>query len=542
MTHTARLSASIVAGVLLAIAGGTAAKAETTGCEQLTGLKFPASSISLPSSGGEVTAARMVQDGEGGKANGAYCRVQGAILPADPKAPRILWQVNLPEHWNHKAVQFGGGGYNGNIPDTLGPVVLGSELSATPLARGFITFASDSGHQAPDADDASFALNDEALENFGWQHIRKTLDAMRVVAKAHYGEAPRRTYFTGGSTGGREALTAASRWPEAYDGILSNYPTAAFMGLRLWGAVLTRAVYDDESAGWIPPKLVNQIAAEALKSCDALDGAADGLVSNPDACRAKAPALLESLRCKPGATSPDCLSPLQVERSIAVYHDGYKLPYQLANGFQTYPGYNSLEGITMQLGSQSAYLNPPVSGPNAHHSSRADQFMRYFVARKTDLDIRNINVLVPGPYTDRIIQLSKMIDATNPDFTKFAAYGGKIILLQGDDDPSVSPLVNRGLYEAVVAHSGQQAADKFMRFYLVPGLAHGGGRFSPVWENLTALDNWVENDVPPAGQVIVDGTKTATRGRTRPLCDYPTWPKYKGSGDINAAASFTCER
>jgi hypothetical protein len=79
-----------------------------------------------------------------------------------------------------------------------------------------------------------------------------------------------------------------------------------------------------------------------------------------------------------------------------------------------------------------------------------------------------------------------------------------------------------------------------MRFYLIPGLAHGGGKFSPTWDNLTALDNWVENGVPPAAPVVVDATKTATKGRTRPLCEYPTWPKYKGSGDINSASSFSC--
>ena len=100
--------------------------------------------------------------------------------------------------------------------------------------------------------------------------------------------------------------------------------------------------------------------------------------------------------------------------------------------------------------------------------------------------------------------------------------------------------MNANLYKSVVARMGEEKVDGFMRFYLIPGLAHGGGKFSPTWDNLTALDNWVENGVPPTAPIVVDATKTATKGRTRPLCEYPTWPKYKGSGDINSASSFSC--
>ena len=151
------------------------------------------------------------------------------------------------------------------------------------------------------------------------------------------------------------------RWPEAYDGILSNYPTASFVGLRLWGAALARAVYDDNSAGWIPPGLVNRIAADAVEACDALDGAADGLVSNPDACRGRADTFIEGLRCKNGETGhPEhCLTTAQIERTINIYHKGYSLPYKLADGIDNYQGYNSLEGITCN----SARSLPTASRP-----------------------------------------------------------------------------------------------------------------------------------------------------------------------------------
>jgi hypothetical protein len=541
-TSAAALGAAFVCGS----AGTVPAAAVTSGakesCERLAGLKIDAGAISLPTSGAEVTDATFVDAARADNSNGEFCQVRGAIDPVDRNAPKILWQVNLPTHWNRKALQMGGGGYNGSIPDTLTKPTLGLDTVPTPLAQGYMTFASDSGHQAPNADDASFGMNDEAMLNYGYMHIKKTLDVARHLTQSRYGSTPRRVYFSGGSTGGREGLTAAMRWPETYDGILTNYPTASFVGLRLWGAALARAVYDDNSAGWIPPGLVNRIAADAVAACDALDGAADGLVSNPEACRGRADAFIEGLRCKNGETGhPEhCLTTAQIERTINVYHEGYSLPYKLADGIDDYQGYNSLEGITMQLGSQPAYREPPVSGPNAHHSSRAHEFMQSFVARRDDFSLLGFDIRNPGPLKDRIVHLSEQIGATKSDWESFRARGGKIIWVQGNDDPSVSPYVNANLYKSVVARMGEEMVDGFMRFYLIPGLAHGGGKFSPTWDNLTALDNWVENGVPPAAPIVVDATKTATKGRTRPLCEYPTWPKYKGSGDINSASSFSC--
>ncbi|MFW7348794.1 MAG: tannase/feruloyl esterase family alpha/beta hydrolase [Pigmentiphaga sp.] len=473
---------------------------------------------------------------------GEYCEVLGAIKSVDAAAPDIHFQVNLPSDWNGKGLQFGGGGYNGSIPNTLAKAPLGSNTAPVPLALGYMTFASDSGHQAPDADDASFALNDEALLNYGYMHIKKTRDVASVVAEMRYGSSPRRMYFAGGSTGGREALTAAQRFPDAYDGVISNYPTANFLGLRLWGAALARAVYDDESEGWIPPAMVNAIASTALAACDALDGVADGLVSNMAACRQRAPALLDALRCKSGETGhPDnCLTDVQIEKTIAVYHDGYTIPYSFANGIRAYAGYNSLEGITMQLGSQAAYIEPPQSGPNAHHASRADQFVKYFVARDPAFSLLSFDIQNPGAYQDRIVSLSGTIGATSPDYSAFKARGGKILWVQGLDDPSVSPYANAALYESVVAKYGKGATDDFVRFYLVPGLAHGNGKFVPAWENLAILDAWVEKGEPPPAAPIAFDNNTATKNRSRPLCVYPMWPKFDGTGDVNLAASFSC--
>jgi feruloyl esterase len=529
-----------------ALAAGLAAPAAAqpadpaAACAALRGLRIAAGGITLPTSGAEVTETRHVAAGEPGNQNGAYCLVRGAIRPVDQAAPSILFQANLPAHWNRRALQFGGGGYNGRIPNTLGPETHGLANAPTPLARGYLTFAGDSGHQAASNDDASFALNAEALHNFGYAHIRKTLDAVRHIAEARYGAAPRRVYFNGGSTGGREGLTAAMRWPEAYDGVITWYPVTAYMGLRIWGAMLARAVYEDDSAGWIPPQMVERIARESLARCDRLDGAEDGLVSNVTACRAASPAALEALRCPAGESRADCLTPAQIDRTMRVYHQGYSLPYAFAGGTSDYLGYNSLEGITMQIGSERALRSPPRSGPNAHHVDRAYQFFRYFVNGGRDLDMRTLDVASPGPVRDRILEISRLFDATKTDLSAFASRGGKLIFLQGNDDPSVSPHENTRFYRRIVETMGRERADGFLRYFLIPGLAHGGGRFAPTWGSVEALDNWVENGIPPQGLVVTDATNSPTRGRTRPLCAYPTFPRHRGEGDVNSAASFTC--
>ncbi|MES5048265.1 tannase/feruloyl esterase family alpha/beta hydrolase [Rhizobium nepotum] len=528
--------------MVLASPAVAASKDPATLCSAIATLFIPASSISLPTTGVTIQSATLVKASDPANQNGEYCKVIGQITPVDPDAPDIIWQINLPTAWNGKLLQYGGGGYNGSIPPTTDKTTLGLGVVPTPLAQGYVTFGSDSGHQAPNADDASFARKDEAMLNYGYMHIKKTLDVAKAVIAGRYHRPVTRVYFQGGSTGGREGLTAASRWPESYDGILTNYPTANFVGLRLWGAGLARAVYDDNSAGWIPPKLVERIAEEALKSCDGLDGAEDGLVSNMRGCRAQSAALVERLACRTDITGrpEDCLTKAQIDRTLKIYHEGYSLPYTLENGIDAYPGYNSLEGIMMQLGSELQIRTPPVSGPNAHHSSRSFEFLQNFVQRDQPLDLLSFDIHQPGKLKDRIIELSDVIGATRTDWSDFSARGGKIIWLQGNDDPSVSPLGNAKLFESIVSKMGEGKVKEFMRFYLVPGLAHGGGRFSPTWDNLTALDNWVENGVPPSNPIVVDATKTPTKGRTRPLCEYPGWPKYKGEGDVALASSFIC--
>ena len=516
-------------------------------CAKLMGMQILPQDIGLPTTGADVTSAVFVRATDAGNANGEYCRVLGAIHPVDPAAPVINFRVNMPTNWNGKAFQPGGGGYDGNIPNTTGKTTLGS--GTPPLTLGYMTFADDSGHTALDSNDASFAVNDEALLNFGYMHIKKARDVAFEIARARYGKWPKRLYFSGGSTGGREGLTAAQRWPDDYDGILSNYPTANFLGLRLWGSFLEHAEYPDQSkpptdpayaAGFIPPALANEIATYAVAQCDGLDGVVDGLVANIPACRALSDQVIDHFKCS--ATRPtNCLTPTFIARTNQVYHRGYTLPYPLANGIMRYEGYNSLESVIMDLGTNPHLFNPVQDGPNAHHVARADQFVKYFVTRDPNFNLDTFDPVHPGVWLAKVQSLSQTIDATDPDLRKFMHKGGKIIWLHGTEDASVAPFANARYYETIAATMGQSEADKFIRFYMVPGLAHGGGNFNPVWDNLAVLDNWVENGVPPPDKPVALGNPrvAGVPTRERPLCVWPTMWQYV-SGDPEKALSFTC--
>jgi feruloyl esterase len=528
--------------VLFAVVGGAGPAEAQSGaadsCTGMVGMQIPAAAIALPTRGAVVDKASRIEKDRAGAAV-PYCAVLGKIAAIDPKAPSIEFQVNLPERWNDKALQFGGGGYNGRIPDATGWSAHDLQTGPTALARGFLTFSDDSGHQAASGNDGLFAENDEALANFGNMHIRKARDVAVEIARKRYGHAPRRVYFAGGSTGGREALTAALRWPEAYDGVISNYPTANFLGLRMENAAVARAIYQNGSVGWIAPAMVDKIAAEGLAACDSLDGVADGIVSNMSACHAGAAERLRKWSC-PNSPAPLCLTPVQVGTTIQVYHEGFSdtwQPQDSANGFK---GYNILEGVAMELGDQPEFRLPLAEPANAHAALRADEFLKHFVARDPNLDIMKFDVHAPGALTARLQLIFEQIGATSTNYAPFAKKGGRVLLMQGADDALVSPYENIRRYQAIVDSMGGPAVRQFLRFYVVPGQGHGGGIFRTSWDNLEVLDAWVDRGVaPPAAPVAFDAN-AKTAGRSRPLCEYPRWPRYNGAGDQNVAASYTC--
>jgi hypothetical protein len=538
------------------------AKKDMLSCSELNGMSIGAKSIGLPTTGAVVTSTQLVPAaGTGAAAVGEYCKVLGDISPVDPNAPKIKFQVNLPTDWNRKAMMFGGGGYNGTIATGVGNVPAGPADQPVPLGRGYATFGSDSGHQAnaTGSRDGSFGMNDEALMNFAGDAIKKTRDAAMEIIKAGYGKKAKITYFAGGSTGGREALLAVGNWPRDFDGAIVLYPAWNAAALDLQFGRMTRQL---AKPGAYPNREKRKVLYDAaIEACDALDNARDGLISNMDACNAifdPATATLngQPVRCAGGMdTGNDCLSDEQIA-SFNVLNTPIVLNYSLASGENSYPGFNvwgtdfgnpgthPLQALTLTLSlgtEQPANPMPPVTAAAMppYGSTFWDQWVKYFVTRDPDFNSLSLDPQNPGPWQSRIVELTGIQDANKTDLFAFKHRGGKILMAHGTHDALVSTRATQQYFERLRNAMGAESVDLFMRYYEIPGYGHAVSTvFNAAWDSLTTLENWVEKGIAPPPQVVTD--TVGVPGRTRPLCEYPSWPKYQGGGDINVAANYTC--
>jgi feruloyl esterase len=534
-----------------------AAQAPTNDCAPL---KEPiaAVSIGLPSGGATIETAEVVPPTPLKSADlpfgplppylavvpaaPEYCKVVGAIAPVDPKAPPIRFQVNLPSEWNGSSVQFGGGGFNGVLITGLGLPPLAPADRPSPLARGFVTYGTDSGHQnAQGVALQAFALNDEALTNFAYAAYKKVRDVAIVLMQRRYGRAPAKLYYVGSSEGGREGLTMAQRFPGDFDGILSGVPVINWVGLRAAG---TRAGIAQLGGGWIAPDKVKLVHDAVIAACDQLDGLADGIVSNYQGCqRIFDPA---KIACRPGAEAA-CLSRVQLD-AVTAMHAPFEFSFALANGVRSYPGWG--------LGGEGAAGSGPVGGwvswqtgtgaptlPPGPTSSRAWLYgsgtVQYFFARDPSYDVTRFD---PAQFADRLREISALMDSTNPDLSAFSARGGKLIMYENMADYAQSPYAGIAYYKSVVGKMGQANVENFLRLYVTPGADHMGVGAPSSVDLLEVLTAWVEQGRAPGELVQV---KQETKPpfavvAARPMCRYPAYPHYQG-GDATKADSFTCK-
>jgi hypothetical protein len=555
-------SAAVLGFALTACGGGGGGELispalATKTCAELNGMAIPAGSIGLPTTGATVTSTSVVAaTGTGTATVGEYCKVLASVSPVDPAAPAIKFQVNLPSTWNNKAMMYGGGGFDGSIPAVGGNVGIGPSDKPTPLQRGYAVFGSDSGHQAGalGSQDHKFGLNDEAERNFGGDAIKKTRDAAVAINNARYGANPGKAYFQGGSTGGREALAAIQRWPKDWDGAIALYPAWNDMGAILFGHKVNRAL---AAPGAYPNQAKRRVIYNAaMAACDGLDGLVDGLISNQTACNASFDPNV--VRCAGGADTGDtCLSDAQINAlnimNGSTPSGGAAFNFFLASGLQSYPGYN-VWGADLGMASNSP-LQPtvtflalgtvqptwPTPAGTPYITPFLDQFLNYAVMRNPTLSSNPLLVDPenPGPWAGRLSELSTQLD-TSTDISAFVARGGKLLLAHGKQDVLVSTRATEWYYQKLQSQFGPAQVDTFAKYYEIPGLGHAvSTAFQPGWDSVTALEGWVENGTAPANQVITDGA--GVPGRTRPLCEYPLFPKYKGGGlDANLASSFTC--
>lgn len=570
--RTTRRTATVVLAALLALplAGcwhddddDDVVQAQPKTCGELNGMTVAATAIGLPTTGATVTSTEVVA---AAGTVGEYCKVLGEIAPVDPNAPKIRFQVNLPSTWNNKAMMFGGGGYNGTIATGLGNVPAGPTDQPVPLGRGYATFGSDSGHQAnaTTSRDGSFGTNDEALRNFAGDALKKTRDVAVAIIQARYAAAPQRTYFAGGSTGGREALLAVGNWPADFDGAIVLYPAWNATALNLHLGRMTQALAQPDA---YPSREQRKVLFDAaMERCDALDNVADGLISNQAACDAQfdpATATLNGtpIQCPAGQNAPTCLTPAMIA-ALEVFEQPTQLNYTLASGENNYPGFtvwgtdlgipatgmNPTQAalqptvLTLTFGTlQPANPMPPVAatGTPPYGSTFWDQWVKYFVTRDPNANPLAIDPVNPGSWQARIVELNGIQDANRTDFSAFRDRGGKILMAHGVHDGLVSVRATRQLMSRLHATMGASNVSSFLRYYEIPGYNHAvSSQFNAAWDSLTALEAWVEQGTAPGAMTVAD--TAGVPGRTRPLCEYPSWPRYNGAGDVNAASSFTC--
>jgi len=512
-------------------------------------------------------------------ANGiaAHCRVNGSIAPVDTHgtARPINFSVVLPATWSGRAAQLGGGGMNGFVPNLTGggPGASGPSL----LDRGFVTYGSDSGHQAafggprggarggaPPGVNLSddWALNDEAIKNLGYMQMKKTHDAAMVIIERAYGARPRFNYYIGTSQGGREALTVAQRYPADYDGVAANVPIVSFSTLMLAPELIR--IHEKPSANWVTPAKINAIRGEFMRQCDALDGLADGIINNYMACRAifdvsqgarnRHP--WSSRRCAnnvdpnpsdPGADA--CLTDGQIA-TLEFMYSRYRFATPLAHGT---PSFGMWVPNTDPSGS-GLILDARFKGQEgaaadaATHSHLGILGVTGFLMK--NLSANPLDYMEGGAFNHRRQELSAILDATNPDLSAFQKRGGKMLVTIGTNDTLASPGAQLDYFQSVLDKMGRATVDRFARFWVMPQTGHGlsGSSYNvagdgkavaaaPIpnrYDQTGLLLDWVENNVAPGMSVTVTAAE-----KSLPLCSYPTYPRYKG-GAPGGASSYEC--
>lgn len=550
----------IVASALMlgghAIAQGASRRSERitvdpSQCAKLPGLRIDRARIGVPS--GPVTITAAVSDLEPAAVGPAtpFCKVSGEIAPRSAGASPIRFEVNLPAVWNRKFIMTGGGGFNGVILGGRGALRDAPGGIPTPLAKGFATASTDSGHQIASRDDpepARFTLNPEMMRNFAFEAYKKTSDVARALMRRYYGKPPRYSYYFGGSEGGREGLTMAQRYPNDFDGIVSVVPVISWTGLMNG---FSRFIPPQAAGGSIDREDLQVFANAVMASCDALDGISDGIVSNYLACSRTFS--VESLRCPAKAGAARCLSDAQIATLKSAY-EVTSFPFAVTNGITNYPG--RLFGGEIQVPGDNfarwVSIGTPISNPLTPQDPRGaiygSNFVRYVITQDPNFDVAKFD---PAKFEARIKEVSALMDSTNPDLSEFRKHGGKLIIRENAGDTAQSPQAGFRYYESVVARMGQRSVDGFLRLYVSPASAHGGQAFSlttgeavPTQRDLLSdIDDWVTAGRSPADsleQVSTAAVAPFEIRAARPMCRYPKYPHYSG-GDRTKSASYACK-
>jgi feruloyl esterase len=460
-------------------------------------------------------------------ANGvpAHCRISGLI------APEIRFELNLPAAWNRRFYMNGNGGFAGETPEFANRPA----ARAQALRRGFATATTNTGHDATAEPLATFAASYQKRIDYAFRAVHLTAQEGKRLASAYYGRPAAFSYWDGCSTGGRQGLMEAQRFPQDFDGVLAGAPVNAFTD------TVTQSLWNGRAFTAAPLSLgkMKTVADAVYARCDARDGLKDGVIDDPRKCDFD-PAR-DVAQCTAGKDDDSCLTPQQITTLKKNYggmvsngkaaHFGYPVG---AEAIGQSPGGNVVEsGWNLWL--------IPAAGANQKSRQHAygDSFVRYFAFPRADAGYDSDSFDFDKDLA-KLDDTRQMLDAVNPDLKAFQARGGKLLMYFGWADTALPPLMGVDYYEKAVQANGPETPE-FFRLFMVPGMFHcRGGLGTDRFDGMTALINWVENGTAPASLTArrEDNGKTV---RTRPLCPYPQVARYSGTGSVDEAANFACK-
>ena len=507
-----------------------------------------------------ITAANQVAAGVltvAGKPVAAHCQVLGQMFrrvsPVDGKSYAIGFEMRLPTNWNGRFFYQANGGVDGSVATAAGPVGGGGPLD-NALNQGFAVISSDAGHGAPTP---FFGIDPQARLDYGYQAVAKLTPMAKSLIQVAYGKAPDRSYIGGCSNGGRHTMVAAARYAEQYDGYLVGNPgyrlplaaLANIAGAKTYASLASTP--GDLATGFTQAERT-LVSNAVLGKCDALDGATDGLVQDTGACQAAFSLERDVPTCS-GERNGACLSSAQ-KSGIAALFTGARtesgktiytsFPYDAGFATNGWASWKFGAPIDRDSGAVAFIWAVPPEDPASFNG-------RDFVLNANlDSLLGRINA-TNATYTES--GTAFMTPPNGANLSTLRNRGAKMLVYHGASDPIFSSDDTTTWYEALRSASGGDASN-FARFFRVPGMNHcSGGPATDQFDMLTPLVNWVEKGQAPdsvlasargagnAGGANADLPSAWSATRTRPLCPYPKVARYKGSGNVEEAASFSCQ-
>jgi feruloyl esterase len=438
-----------------------------------------------------------------------HCRVSITLRPsADSEIKSEIW-LPAVAGWNGKFLMEGGGGF-------VGSVNTGGMTKA--VREGYATASTDTGHTGGSG---SFALgHPEKVVDFAFRAVHETALKAKALIAAYYGRGPRLSYWEGCSTGGRQGLMSAQRYPEDFDGIIAGAPANNQIHLCAWRMRLLMTALKSPQHALSPEKL-KLLNDAVLDKCDANDGVKDRLLEDPRDCNFDP----NALKCN-GAENASCLTWQQLETVNAAYTDARK-----STGELLYP--------RLPFGGELGWGLPA----DATEPGGMDiDLFRYIANQNPAWDWRTFDL---EKDIERALLHGKEIHAVNPDLAKFKARGGKLLIYHGWSDGgsggAISALNTISYYESVLKHMGPNQ-ENWLRLFMVPGMAHCGGGTGPnQFNTLAAIERWREQNEPPKSVTAARVNERGVIDMTRPLCPYPQRAAYRGTGSTYDAGNYTCQ-